>query len=59
MKNEDNNRNEEKVKSTNSNDQTNKGRQHIDPLDKKETMEEKARREGWTDVAESHLGIDE
>lgn len=24
-----------------------------------ETMEEKAKRENWTDVAESHLGIDE
>ena len=36
-----------------------KGREKIEPLDKEETMEEKARREGWTDVAESHLGIDE
>lgn len=25
----------------------------------KETMEERAKREHWTDVAESHLGIDE
>lgn len=59
MKNEDNKRNEEKITSATSNDQTNRGRQHIDPLDKKETMEERAKREGWTDIAESHLGIDE
>lgn len=59
MKNEDNKRIEEKVKSAHSNNQTDQGRQHIDPLDKKETMEERARREGWTDIAESHLGIDE
>ena len=36
-----------------------RGREKIDPLDKKETMEERAKREGWTDIAESHLGIDE
>ena len=59
MKNEDNKRREENVTSDKSTDQTNQGRQHIDPLDKKETMEERARREGWTDIAESHLGIDE
>ena len=59
MKSEDNKRNEEKVKATNSSEQSNSGREQIEPLDKKETMEEKARREGWTDIAESHLGIDE
>jgi len=36
-----------------------KAREKIKPLDKQETMEEKAKREGWTDIAESHLGIDE
>jgi hypothetical protein len=30
-----------------------------DKGDKKETIEERAKREQWTDVAESHLGIDE
>ena len=59
MKNEDNKRNEEQVRSTASRNTSDQARQHIDPLDKKETMEERARREGWTDIAESHLGIDE
>jgi len=59
MKSEDNKRNEEKVKATNSSEQSNSGREQTEPLDKKETMEERARREGWTDIAESHLGIDE
>lgn len=40
-------------------DDASRGREKIEPLDKEETMEEKAEREGWTDVAESHLGIDE
>ncbi|HEY6955844.1 MAG TPA: hypothetical protein VI385_11415 [Flavisolibacter sp.] len=35
------------------------GRENIEPLEKKETMEERAKREGWTDTVESHLGIDE
>lgn len=59
MKNDDNKKNEEKVKSTKGNEHTSSGREHIDPLDKKESMEERAKREGWTDIAESHLGIDE
>lgn len=59
MKNESNKKNEEKLNSSNTKEQPTSGRQHIEPLDKKETMEEKAKREGWTDVAESHLGIDE
>lgn len=59
MKNEDNKKNEQKIKSTGTNQSSGEGREHIDPLDEKETMEEKARREGWTDIAESHLGIDE
>ena len=60
MKNEDSKKPEQKVKSANTNNEENKGREHIDPIDKKnETMEERAKREGWTDVVESHLGIDE
>lgn len=60
MKSEDNKKPEQKVKSTNKNTEENQGREHIDPLDKNnETMEERAKREGWTDVVESHLGIDE
>ena len=59
MKEDKNKRGEEKVESSKTNDQENPGREHIDPLDKKETLEERAKRENWTDVAESHLGIDE
>jgi hypothetical protein len=58
MKDEHNKPSEEKLKSKKEEEQANTGREHIDPL-KKETIEEKARRENWTDVAESHLGIDE
>ena len=59
MKNEDSKKNEEKLKSPNSKEKADSGREHIDPLDKKETMEERAQKENWTDIAESHLGIDE
>ena len=59
MKEDKNKRDEEKVESSKTSDQENSGREHIDPLDKKETLEERAKRENWTDVAESHLGIDE
>ena len=60
MKTDNNQPNDEKVKSTKTDDdQSTSGREHIDPIDKKETMEEKAKREHWTDVAQSHLGIDE
>jgi hypothetical protein len=55
----DNKKPEEKLASTEKNDETQRGKEHIDPIDKKETMEERAKREGWTDIAESHLGIDE
>jgi hypothetical protein len=55
---DDSKKNEQKLSTDQSDDQA-KGRENIDPLDKKETMSEKAEREGWTDVAESHLGIDE
>ena len=56
---DDNKKNEEKLATEDASNNANKGRENIEPLDKKETMEEKAKREGWTDVAESHLGIDE
>jgi hypothetical protein len=60
MKNEDNKKNEERVKSaTATQEQANSGREQMDSQHKKETMEEKAQRENWTDIAESHLGIDE
>jgi hypothetical protein len=52
------NKKEEKLDTAQS-DQQEKGREKIDPVKKKETLAEKAQREGWTDVAESHLGIDE
>lgn len=51
--------NERKIESTKTNEQEKRNREHSDPLDKKETLAERARRENWTDVAESHLGIDE
>ena len=56
---DDNIKNEKKLKHDHPDKNTDHGREKIEPLEKKETMEEKARREGWTDVAESHLGIDE
>jgi hypothetical protein len=60
MKNEDINKpKEEKLASTKKDNETNSGKEHIDPINKNETMEERARREHWTDIAESHLGIDE
>jgi hypothetical protein len=55
---EDKKKNEEQLKTNESNKKSEQGRENIDPL-KKETIEEKARRENWTDVAQSHLGIDE
>ena len=56
---DDNNKKEQKIMHDHAEDDSSKGREKIEPLKKKETMEEKAKREGWTDVAESHLGIDE
>jgi hypothetical protein len=58
MKYEENKPNEKKVKSEKEEAQPNSGRENIDPL-QNETIEEKAKRENWTDIAESHLGIDE
>jgi hypothetical protein len=55
---EENKKDEKKLSADQSDDQG-QGRENIAPLDKKETMSERAEREGWTDVAESHLGIDE
>jgi hypothetical protein len=55
---EDKKKNEQQVKTTESNSKSDQGRENIKPL-KEETLEERAKRENWTDVAESHLGIDE
>jgi len=59
MKNDSNKRKEEKLTSTETGKESSSGKEHIKPLNKKETMEERAKREHWTDVIESHLGIDE
>lgn len=56
---EGNKKPEQKLASAENSDETKRGKEHIDPQDKKETMEERAKREGWTDTVESHLGIDE
>jgi hypothetical protein len=59
MKEEDKNKPpEQKTTSTQKDSNSNSGRENIEPL-KKETLEDRAERENWTDVAESHLGIDE
>lgn len=55
----DDRKNEKKMDDARTDQDNSQGREKIEPLDKKETMEEKAKREGWTDVAQSHLGIDE
>ena len=55
----DDKKNEKKINDERTDENTSQGREKIEPLEKKETMEEKAKREGWTDIAESHLGIDE
>jgi hypothetical protein len=49
---------EQQTKTTDTGKESNKGREHIEPL-KKPTLAERAEKENWTDVAESHLGIDE
>jgi hypothetical protein len=56
---DDNTKQEKKLTHDDGDTEASKGREKIEPMDKEETMEEKAKREGWTDVAESHLGIDE
>ena len=58
MKEEKNNPKEQKTKAVETNKESDSGRENIEPLEK-ETLSEKAQRENWTDVAESHLGIDE
>lgn len=59
MKKENEKRPEQKVQTENDQKRTSdSGRDEIDPL-KKEDMADRAKRENWTDVAESHLGIDE
>lgn len=57
---DDNTKKEKKLtQDGHTDDEASKGREKIEPLDREDAMEEKAKREGWTDVAESHLGIDE
>jgi hypothetical protein len=50
---------EKKISEERNDQDKQSGRENIEPLEKKETMEERAKREGWTDTVESHLGIDE
>jgi hypothetical protein len=59
MKNEESRQTEEKVKPTEEQANANRESDDRPDSDKKETIEERAKREHWTDVAESHLGIDE
>jgi hypothetical protein len=50
---------EKKISEERNDQDKQSGRENIEPLEKKVTMEERAKREGWTDTVESHLGIDE
>ena len=50
---------EKKISEERNDQDKQSGRENIEPSEKKETMEERAKREGWTDTVESHLGIDE
>jgi hypothetical protein len=56
---EDDKKKEKKINDDRTDQNCPHGREKIEPLNKKETVEEKAKREGWTDIAETHLGIDE
>jgi len=56
---QDDKKNEKKINDERTHQNDSKGREKIEPLKKEETMEEKSKREGWTDIAQSHLGIDE
>lgn len=58
MKNDNRKLNEEKINTTKTDQHADNEREEKDSH-KKETLAERARREHWTDVAESHLGIDE
>lgn len=58
MKNEETKRSGEQLPSNKPDEQKISQRTQIDPLEKKEIKEED-KRQNWTDVAESHLGIDE
>lgn len=57
--NDDNIKKEKKLTDSDNTQKASDSREKIEPVKKHETMEEKAKREGWTDTAESHLGIDE
>jgi hypothetical protein len=59
MKYDEREQNDDNLKGTKEQANTTKQSTEKDNSDKKETLEERAKREHWTDVAESHLGIDE
>jgi hypothetical protein len=59
MKYDERKQNDDNLKGTKEQADTTKQSTEKDNSDKKETLEERAKREHWTDVAESHLGIDE
>jgi hypothetical protein len=59
MKYDERKQNDDNLKGTKEQANTTKQSTEKDNSDKKETLEERAKREHWTDVAESHLGIDE
>ena len=59
MKYDERKENDGNLKGTKEQANTTKQSTEKDNGDKKETLEERAKREHWTDVAESHLGIDE
>ena len=59
MKYDERKENDDNLKGTKEQANTTKQSTEKDNSDKKETLEERAKREHWTDVAESHLGIDE
>ncbi len=58
MKNDNKNPNQEKISTAKTDQHANTEREK-EESHKNETLAERARREHWTDVAESHLGIDE
>jgi hypothetical protein len=59
MKNDEKKQNDEQLKATKEQTNTNLPSTETDKDQKKESLAERAQREQWTDVAESHLGIDE
>lgn len=58
MKNDNKKPNEEKINTTKTDQHAGADREEKKSHEN-ETLAERARREHWTDIAESHLGIDE